>query len=95
MRQALAEADKKFENALYDAITYDLSVSSAAASQYLRALDDIKSVDGVQLQALVFAAAMKFKELTPPHPPWVRWLVTAAILIMLAVGVWLGMHLRK
>jgi len=65
MRKALAAADKKFENALYDAVNHDLLVSSASPSQYLKALDDIKSFDGVQLQAIVFAAATKFKELTP------------------------------
>src|SRR5271157_4657276 len=64
LRKVLAAADKKFENALYDAIAHDLLVSSTATSQYLKALDDIKSLDGVQLQALVFAAATKFKELT-------------------------------
>lgn len=82
------------ERALYDAIAHDLSVDSASTSRYLRALDEIKCADGVQLQALVFAAAMKFKELTGPYAPWVLWLITA-ILVMLGIGMWLGMHLRK
>lgn len=82
------------ERALYDAIAHDLSVDSASTSRYLRALDEIKCADGVQLQALVSAAAMKFKELTGPYAPWVLWLITA-ILVMLGIGMWLGMHLRK
>ena len=93
-REALALAEKNFERALYDAIAHDLSVDSAATSQYLRALDEIKSDDGFQLQALVFAAAMKFKELTGPYAPWVRWLIPA-ILVMFGIGIWLVMHLRK
>jgi len=95
MQKALAQADKNFERALYDAIAHDLSVGSATASEYLRALDEIKCVEGFQLQALVFAAATKFKELTPPYAPWVRWLITAAMLALLGMGMWLGMHLRK
>jgi len=95
IREALPAADKKFEKALHDAIAHDLSVTSAATVQYLTALDDIKCVEGVQLQALVFAAATKFDELTPPYPRWARWLVTAAILTMLGIGVWIGMYARK
>ncbi|HEV2197155.1 MAG TPA: hypothetical protein VGR55_16340 [Candidatus Acidoferrum sp.] len=91
-REALVLAGKNFEKALYDAIAHDLSVDSAATSQYLRALEQIKCLDdGVQLQALAFAAAMKFKELTGPYVPWVRWLV-AAILVMLGIGIWLAMR---
>ena len=94
-QEVLALAEKNFERALYDAIAHDLSVDSAATSQYLRALEEIKSLDdGVQLQALVFAASMKFKELTGPYAPWVRWLIPA-ILVMFGIAMWLGMHLRK
>lgn len=93
-QEALALAEKNFERALHDAIAHDLSVDSAATSQYLRALDEIKSLDGVQLQALVFAASMKFKELTGPYAPWVRWLIPA-ILVMFGIGIWLVMQLRE
>ncbi len=95
MRTDLDFAEKRFEAALYDAIAHDLSVDSAATAQYLKALDEIKSVDGIQLQAIVFAASMKFKELTRPYPRWIRWLLTAAMLVMLGLGLWIGMHLRK
>lgn len=90
-QEALALAEKNFEKALYDAIAHDLSVDSATTSQYLRALDEIKSDGGFQLQALVFAAAMKFKELTGPYERWVRWLIPA-ILVMLGIGIWLAMR---
>lgn len=93
-KEALALAEKNFEKALYDAIAHDLSVDSAATSQYLRALEEIKSDDGFQLQALVFAAAMKFKELTGPYERWVLWLI-AAVLVVFGIVMWLGMHLRK
>lgn len=93
-QEALALAEKNFKRALHDAIAHDLSVDSAATSQYLRALDEIKSLDGVHLQVLVFAAAMKFKELTGPYAPWVRWLIPA-ILVMFGIVMWMGMHLRK
>lgn len=94
-RRDLDHAEKRFEAALYAAIANDLSVNSAARAQYLKALDEIRCVDGIQLQALVFTPAMKFKELTRPYAPWIRWLITAAMLAMLGLGMWLGMHLRK
>lgn len=93
-QEALALAEKNFEKALYDAIAHDLSADSGATSQYLRALDEIKSDGGFQLQALVFAAAMKFKELTGPYAPWVRWLIIA-ILVTFGMGIWLLLYLRK
>jgi hypothetical protein len=94
LRGSLDAAEKKFQNALYDAIKHDLMVNSEARTQYLKALDEIKSVDGIQLQALVFAAATEFSELTP-NASWLRWVVTAAILTVLGVGLWIGIHLRK
>jgi len=94
LRKNLDAAEKVFERALKDAIRHDLMVSATAQTQYLRALDEIKSLDGVQLQALVFGAAMEFKELTP-ETRGLRWLATAAILTLLGIGLWIGIQLRR
>jgi hypothetical protein len=94
LRRNLDAAEKKFQDALHNAIRHDLMVNSEARAQYLKALDEIKSLDGVQLQALVFAAATEFSELTPVAPR-LRWLVIAALLTMLGIGLWIGTHLRK
>ena len=91
--KSLDAAEKKFEAALHAAIRQDLMVNSEGRTQYLKALDEIKSLDGIQLQALVFAAATKFGELTP-YSPWLLW-VTAATLAALGIGFWIGMHFRK
>ena len=93
-RKELDAADKEFERALVDALRHDLSVSSGARERYLTALDEIKSLNGVQLQALVFAAAVQFKELTPSSP-WVKWVKVGIILFLLGIGAWIGLHLQK
>jgi hypothetical protein len=93
-RSELDAIEKEFDAALYDALQEDVTHNPAAAEQYLRALDDIKSADGIQLQALVFAAAMRVKALQTPN----RALRTFALLIiavLLLLGYWIGMRFRK
>jgi len=50
LHKSLDAAEKKFQNALHEAIRHDLIVNSEARTQYLKALDEIKSVEGIQLQ---------------------------------------------
>ena len=94
LQSDLDAAEKRFQDALHEAIKHDLIVSSTARTRYLGALEEIKSLDGVQLQAIVFAAANDFEELTPSSLLR-QCVIVAAILILLSIGVYLGMHLRK
>ncbi len=94
-RGDLEVIDNKFQQALDRAIENDLAVSAASRDLYLRALDDIKSADGFQLQAIVFGAAAKFSELTLPYPVAVRAAILAAIIGLLGLGLWIGRLVRR
>ena len=90
----LAAIEKEFESALYDALQEDVTHNPAAVEQYLRALDDIKSTDGVQLQALVFAAAMRVEALQTPNRT-LRTFISLIIVAVLVLGYWIGARFRK
>ena len=94
-RAELQAIDNRFEQALHHAIQQDLAVNAAARDMYLHALDDIKTLESVQLQAIVFGAATKFRELSPPYPWPGRAALIAAMLLMLGLGLWLGGFLRR
>jgi len=93
-RSELDAIEKEFEVALHDALQEDVTHDPATVEQYRRALHDITSVEGMQLQALVFAAAMRVKALQPPN----RALRTFALLVIVVVllkGFWIGARFRR
>lgn len=90
-KNELAAIEKEFESVLYDAFLEDMSRDPAATERYRRALDDIKSVEGVQLQAIVFAAAMRLKALSSATRTQ-KILSGIGIALLLLAGYWI---LRK
>ena len=81
--------EKEFEAALRNAIEQDLLNDGAAKESYLDAMEQIKSLAGVQLQAIVFAATLS----VPPIANAERadpfaWV---AIGFVLLVGVLIGL----
>lgn len=93
-RGELDAIEKEFEAALHDALRQDVTRDPSTIELYLSALDGIKSVQGVQLQALVFAAAMRVEALQTPNRA-IRIVSIAAIAIVLLVGIWIGAHFVK
>jgi hypothetical protein len=90
----LDKIEKQFEAALCDTLSEDAIRNPASREVYLRALDDIKSADGIQLQAIVFAAAMRVKDLQAPDR--VRQTSSViAIAWLLVLGYWIGAHFSK
>ena len=94
LRKDLDAIEKEFESILYDALTDDITQNPAVVEVYLRALNDVKSTDGVQLQAIIFTAAMRIESLTGSNSK-VRAMSAIAIIVMLALGAWIGLHLSK
>ena len=94
LRNDLDSIEKEFEAALHDALKDDIARDPSAAGRYLRALSDITSTEGVQLQAIVFAAAMKIEPLAKSDRRTV-FIAAGITILVLALGAWIGIHLRR
>jgi hypothetical protein len=93
-RSELDAIEKEFETALCDALQEDVTHDPATVEPYRRALHDITSVEGIQLQALVFAAAMRVKALQTPNRA-LRTFALLIIVVVLLIGFWIGAHFRR
>jgi cell division protein FtsX len=93
-RSELDAIEKEFEAALYDALQEDLTHDPATVEQYRHALHDITSVEGLQLQALVFAAATRVKALQTPNRA-LRTFALLIIVVVLLIGFWIGARFRR
>lgn len=81
--------EKEFEAALRNAIEQDLLNDGAAKDSYLDAMEQIKSLAGVQLQAIVFAATLSVPAIA--NAERVDPFAWVAIGFVLLVGVVIGL----
>jgi hypothetical protein len=93
--KVFAGIEDRFGSALHSVIANDLATRIDAREQYISARRAITSADGIQLQALVFAASDSFPELNEPRAWWRSVLMVALVLGLLALGAWIGFHLRR
>lgn len=85
---------KQFEVALQGAMEEDVARDIASIDLCKRALDGIKSLESVELQAIVFTAAGNVKALSEFNPR-TTVLVYATVAVILLLGYWIGAHLFK
>ena len=90
----LEAIEKEFETALYDALSEDIGRDPTSTERYRCALDDIKSVEGVQLQGIIFTAAMRLKDLSRASRTQ-KFVSGIAIALLLLAGYWVGTHLHR
>lgn len=90
----LAAIEKEFEFALQSAIEQDLLKDIAAKDVYLRGLNNIAREDGGQLQAIVFAAALRVPTIADADQGNSKLILFLA-LGLVALGGWIGLHFHK
>jgi hypothetical protein len=89
-KKELGSIKKSFETALRSSIEQDLLHDVAAKDFYLNAMKDIVSTDGVQLQAMVSAAALAVPAIRDANRRN-SVLISAVIVLFLAKGVLIGL----
>lgn len=91
----LEPIEKEFEAALRNAIEQDLLNDGAAKESYLDAMEQIKSLAGVQLQAIVFAATLSVPAIANAEPTDPFAWVAIGFVLLVAVVIGLVVHYHR